>query len=148
MPEAPQRTTQPPPTPPMPVPNAVTQFFWDGVARHELRIQRCRPCGHYLHTPKIICRFCGSQDLTDEQVSGRATLYSWTIAEQPFHPFYVDKVPYVIATVELVEQPRLMFLSQVVDCPEPELTAGMPLEVTFREMSPELTLPLFRPARG
>jgi hypothetical protein len=24
--------------------------------------------------------------------------------------------------------------------------AGMPLEVTFRELSPELTLPFFRPA--
>ncbi len=81
-------------------------------------------------------------------MSGRATLYSWTVAEQPFHPFYVDKVPYVIATVELVEQPRLMFLSQVVDCAEDDLAAGMPLEVTFRELSPELTLPLFRPAQG
>ena len=129
----------------MPVPSEVTQFFWDGVARGELRIQRCRPCGHYLHTPKIICRFCGSQDLTDEQVSGRATLYSWTIAEQPFHPFYVDKVPYVIATVELVEQPRLMFLSQVVDCARPTSRRACP-EVTFRDVTRAHT-PTF-PARG
>ena len=135
-----------PAKPPMPVPNELTQFFWDGVARHELWIQRCQTCGHYIHYPKIMCRYCQSRDLAGERVSGNATLYSWTIATQPFHPFWVDKIPYTLATVELAEQSRLMFLSQVVDCPEEALEAGMPLEVTFVEMSPELTLPFFRPA--
>jgi hypothetical protein len=130
----------------LPRPDELTQFFWDGVARHELWIQRCQACGHYIHYPKPICRYCQSRDLAGERVSGRATLYSWTIASQPFHPFWVDKVPYTIATVELSEQPRLMFLSQVVDCTEDDLEAGLPLEVTFVELSPELTLPFFRPA--
>jgi len=141
-------TTTEQPRPPMPLPDESTRFFWDAVARHELCIQRCQTCGFYIHYPKVMCRNCQSRDLAGERVSGKATLYSWTIASQPFHPFWVDKIPYTIATVELVEQPGLMFLTQVVDCPEAELEAGMPLEVTFVEMSPELTLPLFRPARG
>jgi uncharacterized protein len=131
--------------PPLPEPSDLTRFFWDGVARHELLIQRCRVCGLYLHPPKPICRRCGARDLGGAPVSGRAVLYSWTIAVQPFHPFFADKVPYTIATVELVEQPQLMFLTQVVDCREEDLVAGMPLAVTFRELAPELTLPLFRP---
>lgn len=130
------------------MPNELTQFFWDGVAREELWIQRCQVCGHYIHYPKIICRYCQSRDLAGERVSGNATLYSWTIATQPFHPFWVDKIPYTLATVELAEQPRLMFLTQIVECQEEELEAGMPLEVTFVELSPKLTLPFFRPARG
>lgn len=141
-------STSEPARPPMPAPSQLTQFFWDGVARGELWIQRCQACGHYIHYPKIICRYCQSRDLAGEPVSGKATLYSWTIATQPFHPFWVDKVPYTLATVELAEQPRLMFLTQIVDCPEDELEAGMPLEVTFVEQTPELTLPFFRPARG
>jgi uncharacterized OB-fold protein len=132
----------------LPRPDALTQFFWDAVGRHELWIQRCQACGHYIHYPKPICRYCQSRDLAGERVSGRATLYSWTIASQPFHPFWVDRIPYTIATVELAEQPRLMFMSQVVDCAEEDLEAGMPLEVTFVELSPELTLPFFRPASG
>ena len=136
------------PQPPMPLPDEATQFFWDGAARGELWIQRCQDCRHYIHYPKTICRYCQSRNLTGERVSGKATLYSWTIATQPFHPFWVDRVPYTIATVELVEQPRLMFLSQVVDCPEEELRIGMPLEVTFEKLSPELTVPFFRPARS
>jgi hypothetical protein len=40
-----------------------------------------------------------------------------------------------------------MFLTQLVDCEEGDLHIGMPLEVTFVELHPELTLPFFRPAR-
>jgi uncharacterized OB-fold protein len=65
---------------------------------------------------------------------------------QPFHPFYVDRVPYVIATVELDEQPGLMFLTQIVECEEADLRMGIPVEVVFEELTPELTLPFFRPA--
>jgi uncharacterized OB-fold protein len=135
------------PKPPMPAPDATTQFFWDAASRRELWIQQCQSCQRFIHYPKTICRFCQSRELAGARVSGRATLYSWTIAEQPFHPFWVDRVPYVLATVELVEQPGLMFLTQIVDCPEDELVAGMPLEVVFEELSPELTVPFFRPVR-
>ena len=139
---------QPSVAPPVPVPSPLTQFFWDGVAAGELRIQRCRQCRHYVHYPRPYCRFCRSGDLAGEQVSGRATLYSWTIAVQPFHPFFVGRTPYTLATVELVEQAGLMFLSQVVDCPEEDLRAGMPLTVTFEQLAPDLTLPMFRPSAG
>lgn len=139
-------TSTPTAPPPLPRPDETTQFFWDGVAEHELWIQRCQACGHYIHYPKILCRYCQSDDLAGERVSGRGTLYSWTIAVQPFLPFYVDRIPYTVGVVELEEQPGLMFLSQIVDCPEEELRMGMPLEVVFVELSPELTLPFFRPA--
>lgn len=133
------------PRPPLPQPDAVTQFFWDGVARGELWIQRCQSCGHYLHYPKVLCRYCQSDDLRGEQVSGHATLYTWTIAVQPFHPFYADRIPYILATVELDEEPGLMFMTQLVECTEDDLSIGMPVEVTFVELDPELTLPFFRP---
>jgi uncharacterized OB-fold protein len=132
----------------MPAPDATSQFFWDAASRRELWIQQCQSCGKFIHYPKTICRFCQSRELAGARVSGRATLYSWTIAEQPFHPFWADRVPYTLATVELVEQPGLMFLTQIVDCPEDELVAGMALEVVFEDLSPELTVPFFRPVRS
>ena len=138
-------TTPDAPPLPLPSPDPVTQFFWDGVAKHELWIQRCRNCRHYLHYPKVLCRYCQSDDLAGEQVSGRATLYTWTIAVQPFHPFYVDRIPYIVATVELDEEPGLMFMTQMTECTEDDLRIGMPVEVTFVDLHPDLTLPFFRP---
>jgi len=131
-------------TPPMPEPDEVTQFFWDGIVAGELRIQRCQSCGKYIHYPKPICRFCQSTDLAGEAVSGRATLYSWTIAIQAFHPFWIDRLPYTIGTVELVEQPGLMFASQIMGCAEEDLRAGLPLEVFFERLTSDLVVPFFR----
>jgi hypothetical protein len=44
--------------------------------------------------------------------------------------------------VEMEEGVRL--LSTVVDCPPDELTVGMPIEVAFDAVTPEVTLPRFR----
>jgi uncharacterized OB-fold protein len=38
-------------------------------------------------------------------------------------------------------------LSNLVECDPTEVAVGMPIEVTFRKMSDEITLPYFRPAR-
>ena len=135
------------PRPPMPVKDdPLTQFFWEGVDKQQLLILRCQACGHYIHYPRPICSVCLSEDLAPQQVSGKATLYSYTITVQPFHPFFVDKVPYVLAIVELTEQENLRFTTNLIDCPEDAITVGMPLEVVFQEVAPGLTLPLFKPA--
>lgn len=132
--------------PPRPHPDALTAPFWDGCREHRLLIQRCQTCGHYIHWPRPVCRFCLSTDLEPEEVSGRATLYTYTLVLQPFHPYYADKVPYLLATVELVEQPGLMFFTRLVDCAEDDLKIGMPMTVVYEDAAPDLTFALFRPA--
>ena len=75
-------------------------------------------------------------------------LYTWTIATQAFHPFWADRLPYTIGTVELEEQPGLMFATQIVDCAEADLRAGLPVEVVLEQLTPELVVPFFRPRNG
>jgi uncharacterized OB-fold protein len=132
--------------PPRPAPDSLTAPFWQGCREHRLLIQRCRTCGHYIHWPRPVCRFCLSTDLGPEEVSGRATLYTYTLVLQPFHPYYADKVPYLLATVELVEQPQLMFFTRLTDCSEEDLKIGLPMTVTYEDAAADLTFPLFRPA--
>jgi uncharacterized OB-fold protein len=108
-------------------------------------IQRCRKSGHFIHWPRPVCRFCLSTDLEAEQVSGRAALYSWTVVNQAFHAYYADKVPYLLATVELAEQLGLMFFTRLTDCREEDLSIGKPMQVRFEDVAPDLTFPLFRP---
>ena len=132
--------------PPVPEPGALTEFYWEAVREHRLEILRCQSCGFYVHYPRPICNRCLSEELAPEPVSGRGTLYAYTVAVQPFHPYFVDKVPYVLAVVELEEQPGLRLTTDIVDCDEARLKVGLPVEVTFREVAPHVTLPLFRPA--
>jgi uncharacterized OB-fold protein len=133
--------------PPIPVPDRYTGFFWQGASDRKLLILRCQKCGTYIHLPRPVCRVCQSFDLSPEEVSGRGTLYSYTITYKAFHPFFVDRVPYVIAVVDLAEQAGLRLVSNLVGVDQAAIEFGMPLQVDFEELDPDLTIPVFRPAQ-
>ncbi len=133
---------------PLPAHDSLGSFYWRGAAEGVLLIQRCSACGLYIHYPRPVCRACLSRELSPTPVSGQGTLHSFTVMMQVFHPFFTDRLPYVVASVELPEQERLRVLANVVDCPVEEVRVGMPVEVTFRQLTPELTIPQFRPRPG
>ena len=128
---------------PLPHPNEVSQPFWDSAKRHELQIQRCNACGTHIFYPREACSECLSPDLIWIPVSGKGTLYSYTIAQVPTHPTFADDVPYVIAIVELAEGPRIT--TNLAGCPPDQVTIGMPVVASFEEVTPEVTLVKFRP---
>jgi uncharacterized OB-fold protein len=132
--------------PPLPEPDELTEFFWAGAREGRLLILRCNACGKYIHEPRPWCRFCLSTDLAPAEVSGRGRLDTFTIPMQPSHPYFMARVPYNLAIVELVEQEGLKLVSSVVDCAEEDLRVGMPLRVVFRAVTDDVTLPHFAPA--
>jgi uncharacterized protein len=133
------------PAPPIVIDDPHTNFFYDAARAGELHIQRCQNCKYYVHLPRPICRKCHSFDLRGERVSGRATLYTWSVGTKAFHPFFVNRLPYLFATVELVEQPKLHLVTNLVGIDEADVRIGMDLEVTFEALSETLTIPVFRP---
>jgi uncharacterized OB-fold protein len=126
----------------------LTKFFWDGAREGQLRILRCQDCGTYIHLPRPICRACRSFNLAGEAVSGTAKLYSFSITHKPFHPYFVDRVPYAVATVALVEQEGLHFLSNLVDVEVDDIEIGMDLQVRFDALSDDVVIPVFTAAGG
>lgn len=127
---------------PLPQPTPETQHFWDGTKEGELRLQRCRDCGHIYFPPRPLCPACSSRNVEVFAASGRASLLSYVINQRQ-HPSFDS--PYAIALVQLEEGPTMM--SNIVDCEQtPEaLVLDMPLTVTF-EYNGDIAIPLFRPA--
>jgi uncharacterized OB-fold protein len=80
-----------------------TEAFWTGGARGELLIHRCQACGYLVHPPAGFCPVCEGRDVLPEPVSGRATVATFTVNHQKWEPDL--EVPYVMALVELDEQP-------------------------------------------
>jgi hypothetical protein len=76
-------------------------------------------------------------------VSGRGTIYAFTVARQAFDSAYVDDIPYVLGLVELEEQASLRILTNIVDANPDQLTSQLPVEVTFEERQ-GFKLPQFR----
>jgi uncharacterized OB-fold protein len=118
------------------------EHFWTGGADGELRFKRCRACGHYLHPPAPRCPICLSKDLEVAAVSGRAKVLTYTVNHQPWIPNFPP--PYVIAIVELEEQPGLRLMTNLVNCPTEALRIEMPVRVIFEKYD-EVYLPLFEP---
>ena len=127
---------------PLPQPTPETQHFWDGTKEGELRLQRCRDCGHVYFPPRPLCPACSSRNVEAFAASGRGSLLSYVINQRQ-HPSFDS--PYAIALVQLEEGPTMM--SNIVDCEQtPEvLVLDMPLTVTF-EYHGDIAIPLFRPA--
>lgn len=126
------------------------RHFWHGGARGELRFLRCRSCGDYVHPPVPICPECRGTDLAPEAVSGRATLATYTINHQAWMPG--PELPYVVAIVEVVEQPSVRLTTNLVNCPHDAIRIGMPVKVVFEHHDdpdepdgPGVWIPLFEP---
>jgi uncharacterized OB-fold protein len=73
-------------------------------------------------------------------------VFSWVIFQRVYHPAWADKIPYVVAVIQLKEGPRL--ISNIVGCDPSAVFCGMPVEVSFERVSPEMKLPVFRPRSG
>jgi uncharacterized protein len=127
-----------------PAPDSLTSFFWEGARRHKLLIQKCDGCGRFQHPPEPVCHHCLSFALGSGEVSGVGTIYSFEIATQAFHPWFTDKIPFVIAVVELAEQPNLKLITNIVDVDPDAVRVGARVQVAWRQLDDEFTLPVFR----
>ena len=130
---------------PLPRPDPVTQPFWDSVKAHAMSIQRCSACRRYVFYPRMHCPACFGRDLAWMPVSGRGVVHAFTIVHYHSTPTFRADTPYVVALIELDEGVRMM--SNLVDVtPDPQhVRVGLPVEVVYDDVTPEIALPKFRP---
>jgi len=122
------------------------EHFWCGGADGELRFLRCTACSTYVHPPAPLCPQCLGRDLAVEAVSGRARVMTYTVNHQPWIPGFAP--PYIIAIVELDEQPGLRLTTNLVGCEESDVSIDMPVRVRFEDAGDGVFLPLFEPVAG
>ncbi len=128
---------------PLPRIDEESRGYWEALARHQLYVQGCRGCGTRRFYPRALCPACLSSDTEWIRASGRGTVYSFTVTHQNQAAGFRDQLPYVLAVVELAEGVRMM--TNIVDCSPEQVRIGMPVEVVFEDVTPEVTLPKFRP---
>ena len=109
-------------------------------------MQRCRACGELVWCPRPSCVECGGEEMEWDQLSGRGTVYSFTVIRQlagrGARAFEKD-IPYVIAWVDLEEGPR--YYTNIVQCPVDDVEIGMEVEVVFDPANDDISLPKFKP---
>jgi uncharacterized OB-fold protein len=109
-------------TKPLPAPDVISAEYWSALSSGRLLVQHCPDCGHYQFYPRALCTSCGSEPVFRE-VSGRGTVYTFTVIRQNGVPAFQSDVPYVVAMIQLEEGVRLM--GNVTGCPVEEVRVGM-----------------------
>ncbi len=129
---------------PIPPTSALTQPYWEAARRGQMAVQRCERCGQRPFPPRATCPSCGASSLSWSPVSGRATVYSYTIAHRPPHPAFAAQLPLVVAIVELEEGPRMV--TNIVGCDPADVEVGMAVVATSEPIDDtDMVLPVFTP---
>jgi uncharacterized OB-fold protein len=63
----------------------------------------------------------------------------------PPDPAWAEDVPYIPVVVELDEQGGVLMPGRLLECDPKDVKVGMPVEVTFVDVTEEITLALWRP---
>jgi uncharacterized OB-fold protein len=129
---------------PLPSSQPHTRPFWQAAKQNELKIQRCKACGHVQHYPRAVCTACWSVELDWQACTGKGSVYSYTVAHRSTTPGFQDDDPYLVAIVELEEGVRMT--TNIVDCPPKAIHVGMAVQVVFDHVSDDVALVKFRPA--
>jgi uncharacterized protein len=117
-------------TVPIPRPDAVTRPFWEGCARGELRYQTCQRCGQVQMLPRSHCVACHDSALQWRCSAGIGRLLSYTMVYRAPNAALAQRVPYVIALVDMTEGFRLMV--NLVCSDDACLALDAPVRITFR----------------
>lgn len=129
---------------PLPIVNEDNREFWTGCRNHELRFQKCADCGHVRWPASGVCPACLSRAFRWIASQGRGKIYTFVVYHVAYHPGFQGDLPYAVAVVQLEEGPRL--LTNIVDCPIAEIACEMPVQVSWKDINEETSLPVFRPA--
>src|SRR5207248_2760331 len=126
----------------LPTITSENRAFWTGGANGQLLIQRCAECGRWVHPPTDRCPSCRGA-LHTEPVSGRGTVFTYTVNAYQFHPD-VQPPPNTIVIVQLDEQHDLRIATNLINYSDDELRIDQPVQVSF-ERQGEIFYPLFEP---
>lgn len=129
---------------PVPRPYQDTAAYWEAASKGRLIIQKCGDCGHFQFFPRGVCSHCLSSTLDWKEASGRGKVHTFTISHRAPHPGFANKLPFVLAMVELEEGVRMM--TNIVDCDPNTVRIDMPVKVVFEKLTDEIALPQFTPA--
>jgi uncharacterized protein len=120
-------------TPPT-LPEAPDQVaaYWRNLDDGHLDFARCNVCHHAWLPVSHDCPNCLAADWRFEPASGEAIMLSWVIYNHAYNDLWADRLPYIVALIQLKEGPRLM--SNLVGTFDPaRLTIDHPVLLTIED---------------
>ena len=116
--------------------------FWEGAKKNKLLIQKSTTSKKYFLYSRSFSGVAADEPFEWVESSGKGTIYSFTISHiAGGSEFYVNKTPYIVASILLEEGVRLM--SNIVDCDHSIVKIGKNVKVVFKKLDNDLVFPCF-----
>ena len=131
------------PARPLPHPDRDSRPWWELLARHELRLQRCATCAAWRWPPRAICNRCASFEFTWAPLSGRGTVASWIVNHHAFSAEFPS--PYAVVLVQLAEQDDCKLIGSFAGAID-SLRPGLEVRAAFEDVAAGVTLLTWEPA--
>jgi uncharacterized OB-fold protein len=127
---------------PAPAPNqyVASEPFWSAARNGKLMLQFCKDSGRFQHYPRPVSMYNGRRNLEWREVSGRGAIYTYTVIRTP-GPGVDDRLPLVVATIELDEGVRL--LGNILNRGPGEVAIGQRVEVAWDRFDDGTPYPAF-----
>ena len=122
---------------PLPRRTPTSAPYFDAAREGRVSLQKCPRDGFFFY-PRNRCPDCLQADWSWEDVSGRGTVYSYTVDRVGLDPAQRERLPLVVALVELEEGPRMT--TNIVGCSAKDVSIGMAVEATFEDLGPETVI--------
>lgn len=135
---------------PIPLKTQDNQEYWDAADQHELKLQKCSACSTFIHPPGPACPTCGSPE-TEWELLGSditATVYSYIVSYRPFLPGFQHDLPTVITVAALDTAPDVKIMANIIECDPADVEIGVPLKMTWVDITDDRALPQWVLARG
>jgi uncharacterized OB-fold protein len=133
-----------------PTPTELTDAFWDATREGTYLVQWCTACDDPIFFPRDVCPQCLSADsLVWRPSDGTGVVYAVSVQHRPANPTMADRVPYVVALVEVDaggSGKTVRVMSNVVNGDPLAVRIGDPVRLTWEDLSDGRKLAVFEPA--
>lgn len=118
-----------------------TAPFWEACNQRRFVLQRCRDCDKVQYHYRAHCSHCFSQDIEDFDSTGIGAVWTYSVVHRNSSAAYRDKLPYVVATIEL--EGGVKVLGNVVGGDPDAIEIGTPVRVDFARSATGQMIPIF-----
>src|SRR5262245_9178077 len=120
--------------------------FWEATRQKRLVIQYCKATNKYQHFPRPVSIFTGRRrDIEWREVSGKGTVFSYTIVERGT-PAFRGTEPYPVVSVTL--DVGVNFIANIVNCTAEPLKVGLKAKPHGHPLEDGTHLMMFQPDSG
>lgn len=118
--------------------------YFAALARGEFVLQWL-PRSGFQHYPRPAALYAADNQPVWKPAAGIGNVHTFTIVRQHGIPYFKERIPYVVAIIELPEGVRMM--GNVTDLPADEVTIGLPVQLYAVQVAEDIAVPFWRPQR-